>query len=216
MKKYLVNIALLLSTTLILSSCHTPIRDKAAFYAWMNDQNNGLITTKTIQDVVLTVKYLPAEYLAFKDLKSIVNPSQKIIDSLVEQYRDSRAFLLTIQPNPDYQANGDILYKGVGSYVEYRQRIMDLNFSIEKFISIKADDQTFKPLLSSLENNYGISEKQSVYLLFADNTNQKGLLNAPQLDLVFEDALFGSGINHFKFQKKDLDNIPSIDYLKLL
>jgi hypothetical protein len=189
----------------LLPACQPGPKTEAAFYAWLHDPGNGLVQTRQIGDLQLSVKYLPAELLAYREGKGAGYSPQRA-DSLRGRYRQSHAFLLTFKPVGSV-AGGDVMYRGVGSYGAYKQRVMDLNFNLDRYVSLRDGEKEVKPLLHTLENTYGATEGRSLYLVF-----ENAAAGGSTLDFVFSDEILGTGISHFRFRKSDLENVPSLAY----
>jgi hypothetical protein len=170
-----------------------------------------LIKSRLNEDFKITVKYLPPSFQAYNEGKNISGNRSMIFDSLLNQYKNSRTFYLTIEPKN--KEEGDILFYGIKSVEEFKDRVMKLNFSPGEFITLKSGKDEFKPVLSNMENLYDIHPKKSLYLVFSDQQDKK-LLAADELDFEFDDQIFLTGINHFVFRKKDMDNIPPFDFIK--
>ncbi len=187
-----------------LPACGPGPKTEAAFYGWLHDPDNGLVQTRQIGDLQLTVKYLPAELLAYREGKD-ATPRQ--LDSLRNRYHQSHAFLLTLKPIGSVSGGGDVMYRGVGNYQAYKRRVMDLNFNLDRYVRLRDSEKEVKPLLHTLENTYGATEGRSLYLVF-----ENAAAGGSALDFVFSDEILGTGISHFRFRKSDLENVPSIAY----
>jgi hypothetical protein len=196
---------------LVLTSCQPGFRNESEFYKWWSDEKNGLVRSKEIDDFKLSVKYMPAHYLVYNELKNIPDVSSHTYDSLYNHYKSCRTFYLTIEPI-DKINSGNILFHGIESIEDFKDRVMKLNFSPGEFISLKTTDKEFKPVLSTMENLYNLDPKRSLYLVFADA--DKDLMNAQQYDFEFNDQIFLTGINHFVFSKSDIDNVPPFQFIK--
>src|ERR1044071_9002938 len=138
---------------LVLSSCQSGFRNESEFYKWWSNDKNGLVRSKEIQDFKLSVKYMPPHYLVYNELKNLPGISPHTYDSLYNQYKNYRTFFLTIEPINKTDGE-NILFKGIESIEDFKERIMKLNFSPGEFISLKTPDKEFKPILSTMENLY--------------------------------------------------------------
>lgn len=199
---------LIVGLILLNTGCKKEFRSESDFYKWWNDESNGLKKEKTVNDFKISVRYMPADYLTYNELKG---NSYTIVmaDSIRRKYVNSRTFLLTIEPI-NKKKDIDLLFHGASSFGEYKERISKLNFSPGEYIKIKTGSKEHLPVLSTMENAYNIDVKKSLYLVFA---NENGLLDEPELDFEFNDLIFDTGINHFVFYKKNLDNIPEFKFL---
>ncbi len=196
---------------LLLAGCRAEFNREQEMYAWLNDPEHGLRADKTLEDLSLQVKYLPPDYLVYRELKGKAY-TRRTVDSLRAQYRNTRTFLLTVAFNESTSPSGNVLFYGVNDPREYKQRIEQLNFSIGDYVSVRAGGKEFRPLLSTFENLYTVGNKRTLYLVFGEDEHHQGLLGADSLDFTFNDLIFESGINHFAFRKENLDNIPKIDF----
>ena len=177
---------------------HSPVVSSAQEYAeWINQEENGFIQQKEVNGMVIQVKYVPATYLALKDFELRQNKNQTL-DSLLKAYKYSTTFLFDFLPK-DSQNGQDIMYRDVKDYKEYVERSMTLNFDLESKIELKTDKGVYRPVLSSLENTYGLSKGRRVYLVFTGKEKKDELLNAKFYDLVYTDDIYNLGILHFNF-----------------
>lgn len=189
------------------------LTSESAFLKWMHSEENGLCKSKKVNGFVLTAKYLPAEYLTYNELKG--KPyTQNEIDSLLNHYNKARTFLFTIAPENSNKAEGDVMFNNVYNGQEYKQRVHQMNFQLEDLFRLKAEEKSFAPVMSAMENIYSLGNQRSLYMVFADNEEVKGVLEQQELDLTFSDDIFNTGINHFTFNKEDFDNVPKIGFWK--
>src|SRR5687767_5887409 len=87
--------AFLVLLLLSLSACNKSFDTIKSIYAWINDPDNGLVKTKTVEGILLTIKYLPPELLALKETKDDKG-NRAMYDSLLNEYKKSYTFLLSI------------------------------------------------------------------------------------------------------------------------
>ena len=182
-----------------------------AMFKWINDPENGLKKGYENNGVKIEVKYLPAEYLSWQQINDEGVDAKKM-DSLTKSNKNSRVFLMTISPGKD--ASGDIMYKDLGSVSDFKNRALSMNFDMSAYVEIKANQEVFKPVLASMENTYSTTTNRTIYLVFSDETKDRKLLSSDELDFVFNDELFNTGVNHLVYKKKEIDNIPALAFLK--
>ncbi len=208
MHRFYTSIILLI--LLLTSSCKNKgITDMPSFCKWINQSSNGLTQTKNINDLKLAVKYLPPEYLAMKEAVDFNNnASPALYDSLLQLYKKNTTFILTI--SPENSEGGDVMYRDVFDYKEYKQRVHDLNFDFTSYVSIESGEKLFPAELSNLENTYSLSKERNIYVVFSDSV----LLGSKDIDFIFNDEIFNTGISHFTFQTENLKNIPEITIYK--
>lgn len=208
----LIAIGLLL---LMLSCTKTSFKSERDFYRWANDSENGLIKKRSANGFELTVKYLPPEYLAY--IEAGKQKRAAVDSTLINDFKDSKTFLLTIDFSDEKQRKlyaDNVMHYGVSDMADYKERVHKLNFNMKEQIYIKTTDgKKLHPVLATMENIYHISSKKSLYLVFTDKDEQVDLNQSQTLDLVFEDDVFDTGINHFVFDGKEINVLPKFEFI---
>lgn len=204
---------ILVLSVLIFTQCQRSIESEADFQKWLHTPENGFVQQKKVNNLVITTKYLPPSYLALSDLKAFEQPSQLMFDSLMLAYKNSLTFVMTIQPDKEKKANGDVMYRGVSDYLSYKERVAQMNFGMDEYVRLYIGGKTFKPVLTTFDNTYSLVEHRSLYLVFAEEKEGEGLFTGDILDLAFNDEVFNTGISHFKFRREDIQNTPKINFL---
>ncbi len=190
---------------LVLAGCSdSGPRDLSEYYRWVNDPERGLMKRQVVNGVVLTVKYLPPEYLAHQYLQGENGAGAEKRDSLLRAYRNSLCFMLTIAAA---DSSGDVMTRGIGSYQEFNDRAVKMNFEMGNYLTLRADGHEYRPALALMENTYGLRPQRDVVIVFARDA---ALGAAKTLDLAFEDAFFDTGISHFTFLGSDLQAVPEM------
>jgi hypothetical protein len=198
-------VALMLMLT-FLFSCET-IKTEKDFYKWISKEKNGLVKEKAANGFLLTTKFLPSELLAYREYKSD-NSLNK--DTLLKNYGTTQTFLLSIRLDTSLRSKGNIMFQGVEGYADYKRRILDFNFGIDEMIYIKYNNKIYKPLVHAFENTFNIVDGKNIYLVF-DLKDLKSKGAPEEIDFIFEDQHFNTGISHFGFKKADLENLPKIE-----
>ena len=198
-----------------LSACQeraASFKDVHELSKWMNNPKNGLVKTKSISGIKLTVRYLPAEYVAYQELKDNENTSDAAKDSVLALYKNNLTFLFSIGPDESYSSEIDIMRLGIGNYDEYSERALKLNFGMDEYVILKMGERKYQPVLSTLENVYGLSKQRNIYFVFAPEEPEADFRKNEKLDFVFDDEIFNTGISHFIFLSENIKKIPSLSF----
>lgn len=179
------------------------------YLRWLNNPQNGLVRSKTVNGFSLTVKYLPPDYLACRELADGKEYSAAYKDSIRSIYNQGMSFLLRIAPDEESHSS-DIMFWNARNYQEYKERFLNLNFTISEYIALKTDRGKYNPVLSNLENVYGLTPGRNLQFVFVDEQHPNGLKEAAFFDFIFTDEIFDTGINHFVFSREDINNIPKL------
>jgi hypothetical protein len=196
---------LFLAASLILAACGKEgPKDLTEYYRWVNDPEHGLIRHHEVNGITLTMKYMPPSYLAHQYVAATPGITQAQKDSVMQSYRNSLCFLLTIGVG---DSTGDIMTRGIGSYEEFSQRAMRLNFEMQNYVTLRAGEKDYRPALAIMENTYGMTPKRDVVLVFADDASLRA---ADTLDVRFNDTIFETGISHYEFLRKDMAEVQDL------
>ena len=193
---------------LIVMSCSSAIDSKEELLKWLGDADNGFVKKTKANGFVLSMKYLPEEYLALNEMNKDNITDMNSFQEYVNKFKNSKTFLLTISHDKETVNAGNY---DVANLSEYGQRIRDLSFNIKDVLVLKTSSgKKYKPVLTTMENAYEIANKKSIYMVFSDD--QKEILNSEQLDIVFQDSFLDTGISHFVFEGKKINNLPNLNF----
>ncbi|MFL5763623.1 MAG: hypothetical protein ACJ77K_06745 [Bacteroidia bacterium] len=193
------------------SSCKQSITSTADFNKYVNNPENGCQISRSINGVKMTVTYLPPQYVTLKEMEESGLHGKNVYDSLLHNNKASSYFLMTLAPVDDN--SGDIMYKGLKNYKEYAERAMTLNFDLEQQIVLQTDHGELSPVLSSLENTYGLTKDRKVDIVFS--SSEGDIINASHFDFTYSDETYGIGTVHFEYDKKNInENLPEVVFPK--
>ncbi len=183
---------------------------------YLDNPDNGLIRERAISGVVYRVSYQLSDLLAYRDFCADDTEDASDLDSLMKSFKHTVAFQLQILPD-SLIAEGDVMYKGISGYAGYAEGVRKLNFEMGNMIELQADSNVVKPVLCLAENTYSLTDGRKIMLVFSENDIKSFFASAKELQLVFNDELFGSGRQRFRFESEDilgLPNFPISDALK--
>lgn len=188
------------------------VNSVSEYSKWINNAENGLIKIKKIKGLEIAVKYLPTEYLILKELEESDDTSENNRERIKKEYENAITFLMTIGPDENKKNNNDIMFEGIKSYKEYSERLVSMNFEIDKNVSLNTTHAELKPVLAVLENTYGLSKSRNIMFVFSPNESEKkDMKTSNNIDFVYSDELFSLGIMHFSFDYDQLENLPHIN-----
>lgn len=196
----------------ILAGCDRTPKELSPekYVSWIASEERGFIKSKTINNLQLTARYLPPDYLAFREYSSVSDTVS--YDSVLSSYKCGTAFQITLQADKSDRAYGNIMAYNVASQEEFMARTRFLSFGIEEFIYLKHKDQTLRPVLSQFEGYDELGNKLNFQVVFI--LPEYGCGNVkPELDdmqLTFEDPLWDTGTNYFLFRRSVFADIPRL------
>ncbi|HBU77415.1 MAG TPA: hypothetical protein DEF18_04875 [Muricauda sp.] len=190
---------------MVLSGCTRTMGTETAFLKWLDDPDNGCVKAISANGFTMSLKYLPPEYLAY--MESIKGDED--IDALQHQFDSSMTLLFTVVHNKEEVSVSNY---NVPDMVAYRERANVLNFELRNHLYIKgAGGERIPPVLATYENTYEVGGKKSFYVVFP-RTQVEGL-GENVVDVVFDDPFMDTGISHFMFNRKALEQIPTLQFI---
>lgn len=203
-----MNYKITMLAVFILIGCSKQPLSWEEYAQWVQDEENGLHKSKTINKINIQVSYLPPDYLAYKDLqKTGQKPGKAIIDSLAALYGPT--FLVVISPT----GNENLLYRGVQDYREFAARKNILHFKMDQLIKLKTGGNEYKPVLTNSEVLDEITREIKIWVSFSpDPFLKNGEITFPgnTLDITLEDPFWNTGVNHFVFKREDFMQLPDL------
>lgn len=195
----------------IISCTQKSVNNEADYLRWINDEENNIIVNKYSNNFKLSLKYLPPEYSAYRELKSLYNYTQNDIDSLTDYYSKSMSFIFSLGPDEEH-SNKNIMFYKVFDEVSFKERVQELNFGFSTYFSLNYNNVKLPPVLYLMENTYEVSNTRSFYIVFVPESEYMQFDNISEFEIVFHDEIFDTGITHFKFNKDVLNRIPKINF----
>ncbi len=172
---------------------------------FLSDPTNGLTRQKSINGFDLNVKYIPAEFLALKDISK--SGTVQEYDSLILEYQKGIYFILNISPS-EHKGRGDVMLEGISSYPEYHERFVNLSFHASEMITLSCHSyiEPIQPILSTVIHSYGLTENRQIMFAFE---NSQDFNQCETVLIEFDDKEFGTGISNYSFSWNDIENFPS-------
>jgi hypothetical protein len=182
----------------------------AEYLHWINNPANKFVIEKQVNGLEIKVKYLSPQYLVYlEEVKEKISFTPAKRDSLIKTYGQNMTFLMTVALSENNHTDTDVISKGVYSYEHFVDRVNQLNFNMEEYVTLQTDKGTFKPALTTMENTYGLTSFRNIYFVFAaDKQAQADLKNARYFDFIYRDDFFDIGTNHFVFEKEAVSHDP--------
>lgn len=212
MMRRILFIAAYATVSLLLGCNRTPETLKPEAYVnWISSADNGYVKERKIGSAALTVRYLPAYYLAYKEFQNSSNENPSF-DSLYNAYRCSLSFQLILSADKSDRTYGNLKYYGLQSADEFPQRANDLNFGAGEYFSIEYDGKIYRPVMHVFEGFDNLNNSLSFVMVFElpeyNCGNPAGKMK--NIRFSFNDSLWNLGMNHFEFQRAVFESKPKL------
>jgi len=186
-----IKIINLLVICVLLGSCASNTFSPREFMRFVNDDGNGLVKRKAAGWLDVEVKFLPPEWLAYKDDL----PSS-------EKYDNTALFSLKLKPNQDI---ADPLKAMSLDYADFKEKVEIVSFYMDQYIYFKKENETIKPNLVRLETLNGPTNEITFLCSFEKDQLTSKDKKDYELIMYFDGIELGCGITKFSFDASDLD-----------
>lgn len=199
----------LLIVALFIGACNRPIDNFSDYMKYLAKKENGLVKEKAANGVSIKVKYLPIDYLVYKEFTNDADTSLSV-DKIRKSYQNSLTFMMTL--GPDKEKNFDITKVGVANYEEFALRIEEMNFWIKDYVTLTVGDKEITADLAQMESTYGLEKDRKIIFVFQNKDEQGKTILTDDITFSYKDEIFYTGINKFKFKIDDINSLPEFKF----
>jgi hypothetical protein len=172
------------------------------YVRWVEDEANGLLVKKEMDNCRLSLQYKPVEYVVLLE-KRDPGLTRTAMEKRQKELEGMRYFTFSIRP----KGTSEVLSEGIGSQNEYYERLDYFTSLAQNDFSIVQGVDTLPCLLYHFERNYGVSPENKIVLGFESRPFKAGTGMA----LLYEDRVLGCGKQQFSITAESLDKIPQLD-----
>lgn len=199
---------MLILLSLLFGACSKELpRNVLGLQEYVAEPENGLVRSRTVEGIITTVKLIPPELNALREAGNITDSCSTKLTELKTQYASQLYFVVNLASDGE-KHTGDVMYTGVYDVEAFKQQAYDLNFAWDEMVKLRCGSTTYKPALSALENTYGLTKDRNVVIVFTPEGNEDlDFFSSQFIELEITNDLFGTGVQHFKFRRSDLERI---------
>lgn len=193
-------------------SCKPKTLSPERYLAWVG-QNEELIKSRKVNGITFQVKYLPADYLAYKEVM-MGNGNLGEFDSLKAVYNCGLYFQIVIEADKNDPVYGNLMSYQLSSSQELTERIRYLSFKSDEFIKLRCNGVLYTPVLTHFEGFSQLSNKilfQVSFILQNYSCDLKTEL-FDGVSVVIDDPYWMTGISQFYFDSVSLLETPRLRF----
>jgi hypothetical protein len=181
-----------------------------AYQKWLTKHSDQLIKKKEINAIEVTVRYLPSDLLAYRDIdggNTALN--QNKFDSVRAFYNCGLHFQLVIEADPKSK---NLMYFKIQDQDGYTSRVEELSFHAENFVSLDNKGLRSPIVLSHYEGYNELQNKITLHLVFSPEWFTCGKFSTDVRDFTinFDDPYWEMGLIKFKFTPEFIRQIPTL------
>jgi hypothetical protein len=199
-RNHILFILSLVFSCMLLQSCTKAELSPSEYIAWCDRSENNLVRVYRQNNLELTCQYNSAEYVSVKqsdpgklDAAEVKNNTAAVSD-LVHfklKFRDT--------------TSNNFLRTNYTSAEEFNIKSMYLSFDVRYDFKLVQGDDTSECVLNHHERTYGSTPYETLLIAFPKLHDGE-----TDLELIFNDRVFGFGRVKFFFEKEDLNAIPKL------
>ena len=197
-----VFVAIVLFSTLTCCSNRSMKADE--FARWV-ESNKDIVATKTIDNYEFSLKYLPAAFLALRDLNG-KRFTEKDLNSTEENYFCSYNLVFKIVAKDHSK---DVIKEGADSKGAYFSKLQYFISGLQQDVFLADGTDTIRCSLCNFERTFNLNPYLTFYLLF-DKKGRKNEHFDHDLTLIYNDHILGVGKTYLRIDKTDLNDIPKL------
>lgn len=194
---------ILLFFSISLLACKSELNHEELI-EYVNEEDNGLIKTKQLGKTIVELVYKPSDLLIQQDLSNKENSTQEEIEKIKSNYNNSLYFTLNLSVDGQELEVG-----GLQSKEKFAKRVELLSFGMRDRIQIKTSKNDSVSLLDyAYPRMYGVTGKSTMLLVF----DRSQATDGEWFDVIVNGYDLGVGINKFRFNTKDIEEVPQLDF----
>ena len=191
---------LILSLSLIFFSCGKSELSPSEYIDWNDNPDNGLIKEFTQGSTVLTCQYTSPEYVSLKQSNS-ENIDQNQVEENIAGISEMQHFKFKFENTE----SNNFMRDNYTTAEEFNTKSMYLSYDIRYDLSLVSKGDTSMCVLNHHERTYGNTPYETLLISFPKTNNETS-----DLELIFEDRVFGLGRVKFFFSAGDLEYMPKL------
>ena len=197
MKANKLYIVLLIMTGL-WGACQSSVKDWQSYEAWHADPSHGYTAHRQVGPMLLKLRHMPVELMAYKELDTDRTYTRFEWDSLHDSYGHAQYFLYEVSWNPKAMKmaydNTDLMAYGATDMSEYLNRLESFAFELGKDVCVLIDGDTLYPNLFHHERGYELGKRQRFLFAFPYKKSKPG----KEYIFIHNDIHFNLGLQKFR------------------
>jgi hypothetical protein len=189
----------------ILISCSSrkSIVSKEELISYINKKENGLKQEQEVNGIKVSLTYQPGSLLVARELEDGQGKDADLVKGLESKYDSNYYFFLK------FSRDNKEAIRQLGSFGRYSDMVQVLAFQMHNFINLTTPQRDTLALGDYLfDQTYGMSDGNTLLLSFS----KEKVLKSSALEINIGECGFGTGSMKFILDKKDIENMPKLDY----
>ncbi len=199
--------ALLCLPLLMLFSCTPEFLNEEELKSFVRDEENGLIKSRKLNGYEIQVSYRSTDLIIAQETGGETSVSKEELDRLTNKYADYYYFTLSLSKN-----NKEALYQSASGQGQFSDLLQTLSFRMANHVNMTtAERDTIYVADYAFPRIFGMGSSTNLMFVFDKNKVEED----EWIQFNLKEFGLGVGNQNFRFRKKDLDNVPKIDFQEI-
>jgi hypothetical protein len=187
---------------MLVVSCSNSELGPRDYVAWMESEENSTLKVYRQGDLKLNCQYMTPEYSALKQQ----NP-ESINVAEVRETADEISDLVEFKLSFEREGQNNFMHGIHTTEQEYTTESMYLAFDIRYDLSLVSGGDTIPCAMNHHERTYGNTPYETLLVAF----ERPSATQLKDMELIFDDRVFGYGRVKFYYSGEELGEIPSLE-----
>jgi len=193
------------------TSCTKSQLAPRSYMSWIENESNGLKTTRVSGDFKFSLQYKPLEYVVMLNERN-TNMDKATMEKEMEEIKDMQYYTLKINSNDE---KAEMLRTNLSETNEYYRRIEYFSFHLKNDVYLIDGTDSLPCGLFHFERGYGISPDNNFLLAFPLSKKEielrkQGKKYFEEKTLIYKDRFLNTGTVRLEIKKNALENIPAV------
>ena len=191
---------LFFGVALLMSACSKTKLQPSEYIAWSDNKENNLTRVYQQNAIRLSCQYTTPEYVSLKQADA-ANLDLAAVKENIAAVADMVHFKLRFQDS----TSNNFLQNNYTTGEEFNLKSMYLSYDIRYDLKLVQGGDTAACALNHHERTYGSTPYETLLIAFPKLNEE-----ITDLELIFNDCVFGLGRVKYFFSKEDLESIPEL------
>ncbi|MBI3134268.1 MAG: hypothetical protein HYZ14_06280 [Bacteroidetes bacterium] len=187
-------------STLFFTACSPSELKPAEYIEWSDNAENNLVKTFQQNNIKLTCQYTTPEYVSLKQ-----TDAASLDEAMVNENIDAVNEMIHFKLQFEDTTSNNFLKNNYTTAEEFNLKSMYLSYDIHFDLKAVQGGDTTECVLNHHERTYGSTPYETLLIAFPKSGTE-----IKDVELIFNDRVFGLGRVKFFFAKEDLEGIPTL------
>ena len=197
-------LSIILFVSIYLMACRNDVATYSDLQGYIADEENGLQKSVSIGEVKAEVRYRPTDLLVYQAIEGEEQLNSSAVDSVRQHYDKYVYFILNLSANDKEALH---IYAGP----QYSELLQTLSFRMHDYVTLTTSANDTIPVGDFMLNRtFGMASGTELLFVFS----REKISNKDWMQFNLKEIGLGLGYQRFRFDLKDIENIPTLAFVE--